>query len=59
MKSPSGEWTQALHQIMNLFLDAADSYYKEKCFDKSNRCLNWSALVGLQLQIPGKILCST
>jgi hypothetical protein len=37
---------------MQHFLDAADNYFKEKCYDQANKCLAMGALIGLQIQTP-------
>eukprot|EP01117_Protostelium_nocturnum_P006154 TRINITY_DN2217_c0_g3_i1.p1 TRINITY_DN2217_c0_g3~~TRINITY_DN2217_c0_g3_i1.p1 ORF type:complete len:1358 (-),score=501.49 TRINITY_DN2217_c0_g3_i1:43-3693(-) len=43
---------QTLSEVMQSFLDAANSYLKDKCFSYSNRCLAAAELVGLQISSP-------
>eukprot|EP01114_Cavostelium_apophysatum_P016147 TRINITY_DN4541_c0_g1_i2.p1 TRINITY_DN4541_c0_g1~~TRINITY_DN4541_c0_g1_i2.p1 ORF type:complete len:2374 (-),score=676.40 TRINITY_DN4541_c0_g1_i2:45-7166(-) len=49
---PGYDLNPRLLAVMQHFLDAADNYYKEKCYNLSNKCLNMASLIGLQAQVP-------
>jgi len=51
-KSPSAALTPQVLEIMQNYLDSADYYYKDKCFNSSSKCFAWAALCGLQAKIP-------
>ncbi|PRP81729.1 hypothetical protein PROFUN_10829 [Planoprotostelium fungivorum] len=43
---------QLLSEIMQLFLDAANSYMKDKCYKAATRCMSLAELVGMQISSP-------
>ena len=51
-KKPSLELNNDLLFIMQNLLDAADNYFKEKCYSLADKCLKMGALVELQIRIP-------
>jgi hypothetical protein len=51
-KKPNSSLNSELLPAMQGYLDAADSYFKDRCYTHANNCLAMAALVGLQVQVP-------
>ena len=50
-KSPNPVMASKLLEIMQHYLDAADRYYKDRCYNLSNKCLAMADLMALQLGV--------